>query len=89
MSLVAVGGGTGLAALLSGLKGHVGGEIARLSAIVAVTDDGGSSGRLRRDLGLLPPGGKEGDELKYYRHVIQIKTANGITQAGNVAPTTP
>jgi hypothetical protein len=39
-------------------------------------------------IGLLPPGGKDGDELKYYRHVILIKTANGITQAGNVAPST-
>jgi len=39
-------------------------------------------------IGLLPPGGKDGDELKYYRHVILIKTANGITQAGNLAPST-
>ena len=54
--MVAVGGGTGLAALLSGLKQRVGREIADLAAIVAVTDDGGSSGRLRRDFGVLPPG---------------------------------
>lgn len=54
--VVAIGGGTGLAALLSGLKKHVGREIADLAAIVAVTDDGGSSGRLRRDFGVLPPG---------------------------------
>ncbi len=56
MKLLAIGGGTGLAALLSGLKQHVGNGITDLAAIVAVTDDGGSSGRLRRDLGLLPPG---------------------------------
>jgi uncharacterized cofD-like protein len=45
-----------LAALLSGLKRRVGEEIGELTGIVAVSDDGGSSGRLRRDLGLPPPG---------------------------------
>lgn len=54
--MVALGGGTGLSALLAGLKRRVGAEIADLTGIVAVTDDGGSSGRLRRDLGLPPPG---------------------------------
>lgn len=43
--------------MLSGLKHLVGtGEIAELSGIVTVTDDGGSSGRLRREFGVLPPG---------------------------------
>src|SRR5215813_8929375 len=62
LNVVAVGGGNGLSTLLSGLKNSVGkpGEngisIARLSAIVAVTDDGGSSGRLRDELQMLPPG---------------------------------
>ncbi len=56
LRVVALGGGTGLAALLSGLKRRVGAGIADLAGIVAVTDDGGSSGRLRRDFGLLPPG---------------------------------
>jgi uncharacterized cofD-like protein len=56
LKVTALGGGTGLAALLSGLKAQVGGAISELTAIVAVTDDGGSSGRLRRDLGVLPPG---------------------------------
>src|SRR5262245_25174730 len=56
LNILAVGGGTGLAALLSKLKHHVGDAIDDLAAIVAVTDDGGSSGRLRRDLGVLPPG---------------------------------
>lgn len=56
LQLVSIGGGTGLATLLSGLKAFVGGEIGRLSAIVAVTDDGGSSGRLRDELQMPPPG---------------------------------
>lgn len=49
---MAIGGGTGLAALLRGLKVHT----PHITAIVTVADDGGSSGRLRRELGLLPPG---------------------------------
>ena len=47
-----IGGGHGLAALLRGMKSHS----SNLTAIVTVADDGGSSGRLRRDLGVLPPG---------------------------------
>ena len=60
--LVAIGGGNGLSTLLYGLKRHVFPEgdtstsIAKLSAIVAVSDDGGSSGRLREELQMLPPG---------------------------------
>ena len=50
--VVAIGGGTGLSTLLRGLKEHT----QNITAIVTVADDGGSSGRLRRDLGLLPPG---------------------------------
>jgi uncharacterized cofD-like protein len=54
---VAIGGGTGLSALLRGLKHHVGSErLRQLTGVVTVTDDGGSSGRLRRELGVLPPG---------------------------------
>ena len=48
--VAALGGGTGLSSLLRGLK-HL-----DISAIVSVADDGGSSGRLRRELGMLPPG---------------------------------
>jgi uncharacterized cofD-like protein len=60
-NLVAIGGGTGLSTLLSGLKKRVGkGQkelwIENLSAIVTVSDDGGSSGRLRDELQMLPPG---------------------------------
>ena len=59
--LVAIGGGTGLSTLLSGLKRLVGKSeeliwIESLSAIVTVSDDGGSSGRLRDELQMLPPG---------------------------------
>jgi len=50
--IVAIGGGTGLSTLLRGLKLHSG----NLTAIVTMADDGGSSGRLRRSLGLPPPG---------------------------------
>jgi uncharacterized cofD-like protein len=54
--VVAVGGGSGLAVLLRSLKPAVGHEISELTAVVTVSDDGGSSGRLRRDFGVLPPG---------------------------------
>lgn len=50
--VVAIGGGTGLSTLLRGMKEYS----ANLTAIVTVADDGGSSGRLRRELGVLPPG---------------------------------
>ena len=50
--IVAIGGGTGLSTLLRGLKAHT----SNLTAIVTVADDGGSSGRLRETLGVLPPG---------------------------------
>jgi uncharacterized cofD-like protein len=51
-AIVAIGGGTGLSTLLSGLKRYS----SNLTAIVTVADDGGSSGVLRRELGVLPPG---------------------------------
>ena len=59
--LVAIGGGTGLSTLLAGFKRLVGKTeeemwIESLSAIVTVSDDGGSSGRLREELQMLPPG---------------------------------
>ncbi|MEO6577331.1 MAG: gluconeogenesis factor YvcK family protein [Candidatus Limnocylindria bacterium] len=50
--IVALGGGTGLSTLLRGLKGYS----ANITAVVAVADDGGSSGRLRHQLGIVPPG---------------------------------
>ena len=61
LKLVAIGGGTGLSTLLGGLKSFVGERgdapwLDSLSAIVTVSDDGGSSGRLRHELQILPPG---------------------------------
>lgn len=50
--IVAIGGGTGLSVLLGGLKHYTN----NLTAVISVADDGGSSGRLRRELGVLPPG---------------------------------
>lgn len=50
--IVALGGGTGLSTLLRGLKTHS----SNITAIVTVTDDGGSSGRLVKDKGIIPPG---------------------------------
>ena len=65
LRVVAIGGGTGLSTLLRGLRRHVTaagqtpalhGAISDLAAVVTVTDDGGSSGRLRKDFNMLPPG---------------------------------
>jgi uncharacterized cofD-like protein len=65
LRVVAIGGGTGLSTLLKGLKRYVttpalavSGQptIRELSGIVTVSDDGGSSGRLRKDFNMLPPG---------------------------------
>jgi uncharacterized cofD-like protein len=67
LRVVAIGGGTGLSTLLKGLKSYVSPspgpsakagnlEISDLSAVVTVSDDGGSSGRLRKEFNMLPPG---------------------------------
>src|SRR5438552_10480961 len=61
LKVVAMGGGTGLSALLEGLKHYTHPSYAAapavdITAIVTVTDDGGSSGRLRREFDVLPPG---------------------------------
>jgi len=52
LKITAIGGGTGLSSLLQGLKQYT----SNLTAIVTVADDGGSSGKLRDDFGILPPG---------------------------------
>jgi len=68
LRVVAIGGGTGLSTLLKGLKEYVAPPVERVSvepgqpliselcAVVTVSDDGGSSGRLRKELNMLPPG---------------------------------
>jgi len=64
LRVVAIGGGTGLSTVLKGLKKYVAGpetntsgpQISDLCAIVTVSDDGGSSGRLRKEFNMLPPG---------------------------------
>lgn len=64
LRVVAIGGGTGLSTLLRGLRRYVAipgqntepGLISDLAALVTVTDDGGSSGRLRKGFNMLPPG---------------------------------
>ncbi len=62
LKILAIGGGTGLSTLLKGLKHYArpvlggGGPWVDITAIVTVTDDGGSSGRLRREFDVLPPG---------------------------------
>jgi len=84
-----VGGGTGLSALLSGLKGRVGRELEDLAAIVAVTDDGGSSGRLRREIGVLPPGDIRNciaalaDDTDLLTRLFQFRFASGEGLAGH------
>ena len=50
--IVAIGGGTGLSSILEGLKEHS----SNITAVVAMADEGGSSGRLREEFGILPPG---------------------------------
>src|SRR5262245_20311022 len=65
LRVVAIGGGTGLSTILRGLKHYTaaagepapdGEYVSELTAVVTVSDDGGSSGRLRRELKMLPPG---------------------------------
>ena len=73
--IVALGGGTGLSSLLRGLKKHS----HNLTAIVTVTDDGGSSGELRKNLGILPPGDIRNcltalaDDEEMLSHVFQYR----------------
>lgn len=56
LKVVSIGGGTGLSTLLTGLKPYLAASEIELTAIVTVTDDGKSSGRLRSEFGVLPPG---------------------------------
>jgi len=99
-SVVAIGGGTGLSVTLRGLKRHVASPadagrgraeaaIGRLTGVVAVTDDGGSSGRLRRDFGVLPPGDVRNcivalaDDEDVLARLFQYRFPNGGGLAGH------
>ncbi|MGB3296528.1 MAG: gluconeogenesis factor YvcK family protein [Phormidesmis sp.] len=80
--VVVIGGGTGLSTLLRGLKHHS----TNITAIVTVADDGGSSGRLRREMGGIPPGDIRNcltalaDEEKLLTELFQYRfeTGNGL-----------
>jgi len=98
-AIAAIGGGTGLSVTLRGLKRHVAspapgqrgaeGTIGRLTGVVAVTDDGGSSGRLRRDFGVLPPGDVRNcivalaDDEDVLARLFQYRFPNGGGLAGH------
>jgi uncharacterized cofD-like protein len=83
--IVVVGGGTGLSTLLRGLKLYS----ANITAIVTVADDGGSSGRLRREIGVLPPGDIRNclaalaDEEKLLTELFQYRFQAGDGLAGH------
>ena len=68
--IAAIGGGTGLSTMLRGLKKYTD----RLTAIVTVADDGGGSGVLRREMGILPPG----DVRRQYGGHFGASDAGGI-----------
>ncbi len=83
--IVVIGGGTGLSTLLRGLKTYS----ANITAIVTVADDGGSSGRLRREIGVLPPGDIRNciaalaDEEKLLTELFQYRFQAGDGLAGH------
>jgi uncharacterized cofD-like protein len=79
-SIAVIGGGTGLSVLLRGLKTRC----ERLTAIVTVADDGGNSGVLREDLGMLPPGDVRScllalaDEENAMREILKYRFKDGV-----------
>lgn len=83
--IVVIGGGTGLSTLLRGLKVYS----ANITAIVTVADDGGSSGRLRREFGVLPPGdirnclAAMADEEKLLTELFQYRFSVGDGLTGH------
>lgn len=83
--IVAIGGGHGLSALLRGLKQYT----TNITAIVTVADDGGSSGRLRRELGVLPPGDFRmciaalADDESLVTQLFQYRFGNGNGLSGH------
>lgn len=98
MKVVSIGGGTGLSALLRGLKRHVAERsrraqvkptISRLTAVVTVTDEGGSSGRLRREFQILPPGDIRNcmvalaEDEKLFTHLFNYRFTGGRGLSGH------
>ncbi|AFY58188.1 hypothetical protein Riv7116_5823 [Rivularia sp. PCC 7116] len=83
--IVVIGGGTGLSTLLRGLKTYS----ANITAIVTVADDGGSSGRLREEFGVLPPGDIRNclaalaDEEKLLTELFQYRFSCGDGLSGH------
>ena len=83
--IVVIGGGTGLSTLLRGLKTYS----ANITAIVTVADDGGSSGRLREEFGVLPPGDIRNclaalaDEEKLLTELYQYRISAGEGLSGH------
>lgn len=83
--IVVIGGGTGLSTLLRGLKHHS----TNITAIVTVADDGGSSGRLRREMGGIPPGDIRNcltalaDEEKLLTELFQYRFESGSGLRGH------
>ena len=83
--IVVIGGGTGLSTLLRGLKHYS----ANITAIVTVADDGGSSGRLRREMGGIPPGDIRNcltalaDEEKLLTELFQYRFESGTGLSGH------
>jgi uncharacterized cofD-like protein len=79
LRLVAIGGGTGLPSVLRGMKAYT----SNITAVVTVADDGGSSGRLRRELGVLPPGDLRNniaalaDDESLMTHLFQYRFPSG------------
>ena len=98
MKVVSIGGGTGLSALLRGLKLHAAepsrrsrtkATISRLTAVVTVTDEGGSSGRLRREFQILPPGDIRNcmvalaEDEKLFTRLFNYRFTNGKGLSGH------
>ena len=79
LRLVAIGGGTGLPSVLRGFKAYTN----NITAVVTMADDGGSSGRLRRELGVLPPGDLRNniaalaDDEKLMTQLFQYRFSDG------------
>lgn len=85
VKIVTIGGGTGLSTLLAGLKHYT----TNITAIVTVADDGGSSGKLREELGIIPPGDIRNciaalsDEDKIITELFQYRFRSGQNLEGH------